>query len=633
LYFTVGCSFRASAVLAALVFAATGTFADGRELASSAARARELAGRDVAAAREALATLRRKAVAADDLTSRLAIDEIDCRVLSDTDAIAARQVAQAGIAAASPQPVDDAQRSAWLRLRACAAGVALDLGETARGGSELEAVLRVTEDHPALAHPRALALLERGLHRSRRGELVNGQQDLLQACRALEALQLRADLELCQSHLANHYKRMGDTAEALRLLTQLLKSARERGATMDIGVYAHGVAQVHYERHQWPQAKAAFEEELGIARAARDRSGISYAEYGLGHTMLHLGQPLTALAHAQRALAMLQDGSDPLQQSRNLLLEAKVYAALGRPQDAIADLKRIEQSSLKSDDDMLHADLLAMTAEVEAKLGHWREAYQALSAWQALNEQTQAQRLSEQSARLREEFNREKDAAEVQALRKVNAQGQRLQQMQGVALASFVALLAAASAFGVHKIRQGRRLHELATIDELTGLPNRRATLGGLADQLQIAQRLARPLAVMMVDVDHFKRINDTHGHAVGDEVLQHLGRVLAACLRHHDRVGRLGGEEFLVVLPDANAEQAASIAERMRHAVAMGPCRTANGPLSITISVGVACDSGDDATTATALVARADEALYAAKSAGRNTVSVRAAVEVAEPA
>src|SRR6185369_2200700 len=116
----------------------------------------ELAGRDVAAAREALATLRHKAVAADDLTSRLAIDEIDCRVRCDTDAIAAGQVAQAGIAAAPPQPVDDAQRSAWLRLRACAAGVAPDLGETARGGSELEAVLRVTEDHPALAHARAL---------------------------------------------------------------------------------------------------------------------------------------------------------------------------------------------------------------------------------------------------------------------------------------------------------------------------------------------------------------------------------------------------------------------------------------------------------------------------------------------
>ena len=629
----MGYLFRASVVFAGLVLAGSGARAEVHDVAALMSRARDLAGRDVSAAREALAALRHKAVAADDLASRLAIDEVDCRVLSDTDAVTAREVAQAGLAAAAVQPPDAAQRLALLRLRACAAGVEMDLGETAHGSSELEAVLRATDDNPTLAHPRALALLERGLHRSRRGELVNGQQDLLEACRALEALQVRSDLELCQSHLANHYKRMGDTDEALRLLTQLLKSARERGATMDVGIYAHGIAQVHYERREWPQAKAAFEQELAIARVANDRSGTCYAEFGLGHTMLHLGQPAAALSHAQRALAVLEDGSDPMQQLRNRLLEAKVYAALGRPQDAIADLRRIEQTQIKSGDDVFRADLLAMTAEVEASLGHWREAYQALTAWHALNEQTQAQRLSEQSARLREEFNREKDAAEVAALRKVNAQGQRLQQMQGVALALFVALLTAASAFGVHKIKQGRRLHELATIDELTGLPNRRATLGGLSDQLQIAHRLKLPLAVMMVDVDHFKRINDTHGHAVGDEVLQHLGRVLAASLRHHDRVGRLGGEEFLVVLPDANTEQAASIAERMRHAVAMGLCRTANGPLSITISVGVACDSGDDATTATALVARADEALYAAKSAGRNTVSVRAAVEVVEPA
>jgi diguanylate cyclase (GGDEF)-like protein len=117
----------------------------------------------------------------------------------------------------------------------------------------------------------------------------------------------------------------------------------------------------------------------------------------------------------------------------------------------------------------------------------------------------------------------------------------------------------------------------------------------------------------------------------VGDEVLQHLGRTLAASLRQHDRVGRLGGEEFLVVLPDANAQQAANIGERMRHAVAMEPCPTATGPLSITISIGIACDGSDEATTATALVTRADQALYAAKSAGRNTVSVRAAPELVE--
>ena len=153
-----------------------------------------------------------------------------------------------------------------------------------------------------------------------------------------------------------------------------------------------------------------------------------------------------------------------------------------------------------------------------------------------------------------------------------------------------------------------------------TKLPNRRAMLAQTEHQLRLARRLARPLSVLMIDIDHFKRINDRYGHAVGDEALRHVARLLSANVRAHDRAGRLGGEEFLVMLPDAGAEQADTIAERMRLGVAGTPCVTSAGPLALTISIGVACGNGHE--TLAQLLERADQALYAAKSAGRNVVT-----------
>jgi diguanylate cyclase (GGDEF)-like protein len=612
---------RVAMALAACVAPA---LAGAQDFDGAVGKARDLAGRDPKRARAALAEQRRTAMTAGQLAWRLAVDEADCRVLSDSDAIEARNVAEAGldVARAATMAVDDMPAMlSLLRLKACAAGVAMDVGKTDQASAELAGIIQASEHDPQLAPAHALALLERGLHRSRRNELVSGQEDLLTACKVLESLKLRHDLELCHSHLANHYKRVGDTDEALRLLTRLLDDARRRGATADVGVYLHGLAQVHVERRDWPQAQTAFEEDLALAQAAQDRSGIAYAEHGLGYTLLQRDRAADALTHLQRALVHLQDGSDPVQQMRTSLLEARALTALGKADLAAASLARIERGVRDSADDTLVGDWLRTSARAEAQLGRWREAYQALTAWQAIDAKVQAQRLSRQSAQLRQQFNREKDAAEMQALRQASAQEQQLLRAQRLALGLFVVLLAAAALFTVRKIAQSRRLHRLAMLDELTGLPNRRAILARVEEELRPSRRRGRPLAVLMVDVDYFKQVNDAHGHAVGDEVLRHLGALMAASVRSHDKVGRLGGEEFLVVLPDASIEQLRAVAERIRHATEATPCPTAAGPLRVTVSIGVACAVASSEAPHS-LVERADGALYLAKREGRNQVS-----------
>ena len=162
----------------------------------------------------------------------------------------------------------------------------------------------------------------------------------------------------------------------------------------------------------------------------------------------------------------------------------------------------------------------------------------------------------------------------------------------------------------------------MAFTDSLTGLYNRRYVEAHLAELVRLARTRQQPISALMIDLDHFKRVNDEHGHPAGDEVLREAARRIASSLRHFDFVGRYGGEEFVVVLPGADAGTAALIAERVRAAIATLPFQISTPAgaleLELTASVGVACGPKDAPAD---LIACADKALYAAKHAGRNLV------------
>jgi len=164
----------------------------------------------------------------------------------------------------------------------------------------------------------------------------------------------------------------------------------------------------------------------------------------------------------------------------------------------------------------------------------------------------------------------------------------------------------------------------LSYTDALTGVHNRRSILGILERELPRRQRMGPPVAVLLIDLDHFKRINDTWGHPVGDLVLVHSADALGKCLRASDALGRYGGEEFLVVLPDTDTTGALVIAERCRAALAALAVNAENGQhVRVTGSFGVASNARDPELHVDALVRQADEALYRAKQAGRNRVEL----------
>lgn len=168
---------------------------------------------------------------------------------------------------------------------------------------------------------------------------------------------------------------------------------------------------------------------------------------------------------------------------------------------------------------------------------------------------------------------------------------------------------------------------ELAVTDQLTGLHNRRYMTGQLGALVQRASRGGDPVAALMIDIDHFKKINDSFGHDIGDEVLREFAVRLASNVRAIDLPCRYGGEEFTVIMPDTKLADAERIAERIRLHVAGSPFRVAGGEelLTVTISIGVAATLGEG-DTSEALIKRADEAVYEAKASGRNRVIARAA-------
>ena len=160
----------------------------------------------------------------------------------------------------------------------------------------------------------------------------------------------------------------------------------------------------------------------------------------------------------------------------------------------------------------------------------------------------------------------------------------------------------------------------LATHDSLTGAHSRRAVLAACADELARWSRYGKPFSLLILDIDHFKRVNDAHGHLAGDQVLTRFVRLAESHLRSADRLGRYGGEEFMVLLPETDSAAAQAVAERMRAALDATP--EAAGLPHCTVSIGVTtAQPGDESVDA--LIARADAALYEAKAQGRNQVRV----------
>jgi diguanylate cyclase (GGDEF)-like protein len=330
------------------------------------------------------------------------------------------------------------------------------------------------------------------------------------------------------------------------------------------------------------------------------------------------------------------------------LTRAQLWIAQGRP-EALAEAEACVAGARELGDRILERQALDFLAELQLARGDAESAYISRKAWQALDKSMAMDVSARRISVLEAQAQRERDLAQQAMLeRDLKEQSLTVYRQRLIGLALFGGFLIAAMViYGLYwRYRESRQrnavitasrdelanlhqalqrsaedLERVARQDPLTGLNNRRAMVEYLhaAHADMLAGRTG--LGVGIVDVDHFKRINDQNGHLVGDEVLKEIGRRLVEATGTDARVGRWGGEEFLLLWPGKALSECVSAAEQLRQVLAASPVVADDASVAVTASFGIAAVDAGGALTLNDLLASADRALYAAKAAGRNRV------------
>jgi diguanylate cyclase (GGDEF)-like protein len=470
------------------------------------------------------------------------------------------------------------------------------------------------------------ALHYRGYLRGLQGRYAEGLEDLRQSQRLYEKLGMAMYAMTTVSSIATTYMRMGDLTQALAIYREALQQQRASGMRREQLVTEHNIGRVLEKQGNWEEAAHAFESSLQLSRELQYPRGEAYALRGLAAATQGRGDP-------QRALQLLDTASPLQKQSGDARLAASIALARGVSLHALNRLPAARAELMSALEILRDAGALGelvavyeQLASVDADLGDWRRAFQWQEAGKATNERLLRNQIDEQFSTLKFEFDTARREKEYQALlreREANQraliQSQRANILQYVVLALAALITALLATLALRHNRNSRRMQNLALTDDLTGVPNRRSVLSLLPQCLQANPK--GTTAVLVVDIDHFKLINDTFGHATGDRVLQLIASVLRSSLQPPEFFGRIGGEEFLIVLPGANVRTALARAEALRLTAKDADISALIPELSaLTVSIGITISrTGDSVST---ILQRADMALYRAKAAGRNRVA-----------
>ncbi|MBK6435801.1 MAG: GGDEF domain-containing protein [Rhodanobacteraceae bacterium] len=504
--------------------------------------------------------------------------------------------------------------------------------------------------------PESIAFFERSADTARRGG------DALQQARALNALGLVL-------------ARTGKFADALARHNEALDLAKHTGDQGEIARTYRMLGFLHRNLDDEELAAQNIREALthlgprdvreGIAlRGELSRSLLKMgkteeaAHYGeeASEAAMSLGSPpnkvnsFTALSDVRLAQGRIDDADlwsrraaeqfnsvairDQVQIHAN---RTRVAAARGDLASALAEARATVEGARKLGDKVLERGALDELSDIELATGDavaamaTRKAFQQLDKTLAidvagrrvaiLEGSLAAQRAESQSTLLTRDN-------QIQALRIAR------QRLLGIALIVGLCVLAVFAVMLLRRFRETQRLHaaliasateleRVANTDALTGVANRGAVAAQFKQLLAQSQSGAHALAVLLIDIDHFKKVNDHHGHLAGDAVLRDAAQRMCTVLPESARFGRWGGEEFIAILPDIEPAEVSAIAERVRDVVAATPFHVDDAELSISISIGVATAPRPERRGIDRLIATADAALYRAKHAGRNRVEV----------
>lgn len=485
----------------------------------------------------------------------------------------------------------------------------------------LEAVrLAESQGDPAV---QADVFYAQGLSALTNGSIEDAQTYAMRAVTLYQRLGPPYRLAAALMAVGNLHESLGDWDKSLRysLEAKALLPPKRYPFQESVVLYNLGVTYVRQKKIEL--AKEQFERALELSIQIDDEQGIAYAHHRLAVVANESGHPDIAEAHAGTALPYFAAAGNKLMQLMAMLTLTEAQTAQ-KDRHALQTLADARPLTTTLDEEAQTA-YLEQSGRTRAAFGDYRGAYQDLLAAHTKARETfhklSSKRLHEQLAR----FDAQRKDTENALLRKEQSLQQvRLAQAATETQRLVLLLIVAVLVVGIVayalivQVQQRRRLSTLALHDELTGLPNRRSILAYGEEQLARAAAQKTTVCFAVVDLDHFKRVNDSYGHGTGDRVLQAFTERCAPLLRGDDRLGRLGGEEFLFVLPRLARKRLPAIFARLQASLRDLDVEGLPPDYVLTVSMG-AIVAGDGPADLNALLHRADEALYRAKNEGRN--------------
>lgn len=531
----------------------------------------------------------------------------------------------------------DAQRfgdvGSQIRFGLCEAHYIDGSGQTSQSAATVATALALARKH---GDSRLLAqsLIHRGSLRSLLGEQAAALTDFLEAQRIYNAAGLHKEAEAGLGDIAAAYRRMGDHDKALEYLRQGVAFAERQGDPGLLSVALLQTAFLHEDLGRHDEALAVQRRAIQVAAEHGLEYDVAAAHLAMASSLVKKGDfsgAETALATARIGFERIGDKSN---EAMLQLLEGMVLA--GRGDDVLA-LEHYDRAAREFDADpnlRYQVDLYAARGLSHEALGDYRAAMDDLKLERTGRRKLTDDARTQQSLLLQYQFDtarRDLENAQLQAEQRSQQQRlkvvERANRWQLAALVSIGLLLLLLVVLFLRQLRSMRRINRLALTDALTGVANRRHVEVAAEQAVEQSRATGQPLAVLTFDLDWFKRINDGHGHASGDQVLVRVARACEAVLRQNDLLGRVGGEEFVVLLPNTPPEAALLVAERLRDSVHRLDLSDIAQELGVTISLGLAMLRAQDDGLHD-VIDRADAALYRAKDAGRN----RVAVELEDP-
>jgi diguanylate cyclase (GGDEF)-like protein len=479
----------------------------------------------------------------------------------------------------------------------------------------------------------ALSLFSRGYLLGVMGDYATGLIELRRADALFEKLKKPLHSMTTLNSIATLYNRMGDYVQARHIYLRALAAQREAGLQREQVVTLHNLGRANENLHDWEASRMAFAESLEISRKINYQRGEAYALRGLAAVANALGDPVGALETLKGAEIVQKRVPDARLRAQIQLARGIALHKLEHLPEATAALEAalvdFRQADALYELNQVYSELAAVYAET----GNWRDAYARQVDAKTTSDKLLKNQLDQGFATLKVEFDTATQDKENAALKRQNeaneralAQARSVRRLQATVIILTISLVLLLTMLAVFQHRSTLRMHMLAMTDELTGVPNRRAVLRRLAPLLH--REDPEPCAILIIDIDYFKAINDQLGHSTGDEVLKVVAATVLSAVNEPAFFGRLGGEEFLIVLPVTRLAEARALAEHLCEKIeAIDTSRWFDDKRSITCSIGVSVSVPGRDTPST-MLQRADAALYSAKRGGRNCVRTEPSLE-----